>query len=149
MEGDGKGFKGKDRFCMRQNLPGLHGLGTRDRGEVWKGPRVLSISLHEKGLRYSLFLNSFFIMSSKTWPCSMMEGLFGGEKVCDKGGMPVIKLKCSPSYMSGYCDVRLWAVKSQCHASGLYGVSATACLSSMAPLSPMLGVTASGAVMFC
>ena len=89
MEGVGNGERGKDRFCTRWNLSGLPGLGTRDRREVWKGLRVLSILLHEKGLRYLSFSNSFFTVSLKTWLCSMMEGLFGGEKVCDKGGRPV------------------------------------------------------------
>lgn len=39
------GLMGESRYeksCTRQNLPGLFGFGIIDRGEVWKGPMVLS-----------------------------------------------------------------------------------------------------------
>ena len=34
MEGEREGYRGKERFWTRQNLPGFPGLGTRERGVV-------------------------------------------------------------------------------------------------------------------
>jgi len=44
MDRIGEGKYGNERFWMRQNLPGLPGLGIIERGTVWKDPRAASIS---------------------------------------------------------------------------------------------------------
>ena len=59
MEGIGFWLQGKERFCMRRNLEEL-GLGTRDRGEVWKGPIKEISSSREKGPIYRDWENSLF-----------------------------------------------------------------------------------------
>ena len=49
MEGVEELECGKERFCTRRYLPGLPDLGTRDKGDDWKGPISCSNSLREKG----------------------------------------------------------------------------------------------------
>lgn len=119
MEGVGEGFRGKDRFWMRWYLLGLPGFGTRERGDVWKGPRLASISDRVKGPRYLPLANSLLMMSLNVHSCSISEVLLGGEKVQDKGGIFAEKPKRSPSYMLGYYGNKPVAVSQRCQASEL------------------------------
>jgi hypothetical protein len=47
----GCGWCGCEKFWISRNLPGFPGLGTRLRGEVWKGPRISSTCVFVKGPR--------------------------------------------------------------------------------------------------
>ena len=38
------GARGKEKSCIRWNLPGLSSFGIIDKGEVWKGPMAASSS---------------------------------------------------------------------------------------------------------
>ena len=119
MEGTREAKKGKERFWTRRYFPGLPGLGTRESGEVWKGPSMCSTSRWVKGLRYLPLVNSLLTISWNIWLCSMIEGLLGGEKVLDSGGILVRTLKRRPSYMLGYQDVKLAMDSHLSQASGL------------------------------
>jgi len=44
-----------EKSCTVRYFPGFPGLGTRERGEDWKGPIMASSSFLEKGLMYRPF----------------------------------------------------------------------------------------------
>ena len=46
---------GCEKLWTAQNFPGLPGLGTRERGEDWKGPMRVSSSSCENGPMYLPF----------------------------------------------------------------------------------------------
>ena len=54
---------GCEKSWTARYFPGLPGLGTRERGEDWKGPMRASSSVCEKGPIYLPFLNSFSTIS--------------------------------------------------------------------------------------
>ena len=42
-------WMGKEKFCTKQNFPGLPGLGIKDSGDDWKGPIAASNVAKGKG----------------------------------------------------------------------------------------------------
>ena len=115
-------FRGKDRFCMRRNLPGFPAFGTMDSGEVWKGPIFSSTSVREKGPAYRLLLNSRVMISSKAVGREWVDGSFGGIYVYTIFGIPAFAPCCMYQGRFGYLARRSCLARSRDHPSCHRGV---------------------------
>ena len=71
-------WHGWEKSCTPQNLPGFPGLGTRERGDDWKGPMIDSRSACKKGPRYLPLWNYFSTISSYSAGNLLMERLLVG-----------------------------------------------------------------------
>ena len=57
------GVDGNEKFCTSLNFPGRPGLGIKERGDVWKGPKVSCMSGRGKGPMYLPLMISFCMVS--------------------------------------------------------------------------------------
>jgi len=139
---DGKGLvefgiDGKEKFCTSLNLLGHPGLGIKESGEDWKGPRVSYMSGRGKGPMYLPLVISFCMVSLNSELYVLIDGAFIGVCTCVILGKSILKPNLSPSGMVLKQSMMPALHNSEVHVSGLYGASALALLCSRAALSSM------------
>ena len=129
------GIDGKEKFWTSLNLPGHPGLGIKESGEDWKGPRVSYMSGRGKGPMYLPLVISFCMVSLNSELYVSIDGAFIGVCTCEILGKSILKPNLSPSGMVLKRSMMPALRNSEVHASGLYGVIALALLCSRAALS--------------
>jgi hypothetical protein len=107
---------------MIQYLPGLFGLGTMDRGEVWKGLRMSSTYCCVNGPSYLPLLNSCAIDCWKMSLCTEILSLLEGVNIWATYLTAALKPYCKLIGMCLYLLGKLLASSRVCHSMAWYGV---------------------------
>ena len=93
------GVDGKEKFCTSLNLLGRPGLGIKESGEDWKGPKVSYMSGRGKGLMYLPLVISFCMVFLNLELYMLIDGAFIGVCTCVILGKSILKPNLSPSGM--------------------------------------------------